>query len=221
MSDPSMVRIEPPSEERMGLLRPAAEMVARALSRGWDSDGPEAVIDGLAVMRPYTRWIGACDTVVDDAHLRLLHDVLERCIDGRCDHPDASSFPMDGPTLALSMMLARMDDRRPRSAKAMMLAEEPHPWGPPRLHQRDPKLSGLRPSESMLDESDAIRWSALAPPAVKLFLSDQQVGHSVRRMPLTLSLIPVLHTARIDRLTMDPVARLRARAMLDDGGKGR
>lgn len=220
MNDAGKLRIVPPGESRTHLLKPAAQLVSTALSTTWTNDGPEAVVDGLAVMRPYSRWIGKCDVIVDEAHLRLLLGVLERCISGDVEHPDASSFPMDGPTLASTMMLARVDDRAARSDKAIMLAEEPHPWGPPRLHQRDPKPSGMRTSEPMATEEDASGWAGMAPPSVHLFISDQQAGHAGGRMPMTVSLIPVLHTARISELTSDPMTRLRARAMLDAGGKG-
>lgn len=219
MNDLRMVRIVPPSGDRERLLRPAAGIVRRALSASWRSDGPEAALDGLAVMRPYTQWIGKCDIVVDETYLRLLLSVLERCMSGDVEHPLAASFRMDGPTLARTMMLARVGEDPGRSRMTMMLAEEPNPWMPPRLHQRDPRsrTSGISVPMAVGDETE--RWSRLAPPAVQVFISDEQAGASGARMPMTVSLIPVLHIVRIEDLMKDPVARLRATAMLSEGGK--
>lgn len=209
-----LLRIVPPPSDRSALVRPAMEAIAKALASGWRSDGPEAVIDGLAVIRPLTRWIGACRTDMDEFQLRLLHDVLRRCLEGDLEHPGASSYEVDGEGLARAMLLARADRVPPSHRTTVVVAEAPNPWGAPRMQWHVPGSSTTKKDASLLDEQQAALWATLAPPSVSVFLSDQAPGSTLAGVPMIAALNPVHVMARTRDLTTDPIARLRAHELL-------
>lgn len=219
--DASRLRIEEPDPHRIPLMRNALRALDRALERGWKQDGCEAVVEGLVVMRPFSRWIGACIIEIDEPQLHLLHGVLSRVLRDDLDHPEPEAFRMDDATLARAVMLSCADRPADRSRTSLMATEHPHPWGPARTRWRDPRGSSLRQASMVATEEEERRWSALAPPSVGVFVTESAVPNTLTGETLTVSLVAVQSSDRVPLLLRDPVARLRAMRMLAEDGEER
>jgi hypothetical protein len=216
--DASRLRIERPDPQSIPLMREALRALDRAFASGWKQDGPEAVVEGLVVMRPFSRWIGASLIEIDEPQLRLLHGVLSRVLRGDLEHPEPEAFRTEDATLARAVMLSCADRPADRSRTSLMIAEHPHPWGPARIRCRDAR-GARRVQSTIATEDEEIRWSALAPPSVRVFVTESAVPNTLTGETLTISLVALQSSVDVPTLLQDPVARLRAMRMLAEDGE--